>query len=102
MTTHFGDFMTDQQSQKPLVQSSSSDIELGHGLAGAPAAGRRQGEWERGQEKEWECRLRDLQYCICELLIKNQQLRWLLESATNRQWEEFADECDQNITRDSQ
>jgi hypothetical protein len=92
--------MTDQQSQKPLAQSSSSDIEPGNGLAGAPAAGQRQGEWDRGQEKEWECRLRDLQDCICELLIKNQQLRWLLESATNHQCKELADEYDQNIPRD--
>jgi hypothetical protein len=28
--------------------------------------------------EEWQSRLRTLQQCICELLIKNQQLRWAL------------------------
>jgi hypothetical protein len=28
--------------------------------------------------EEWQCRLRSLQQWICELLIENQQLRWIL------------------------
>ena len=84
--------MTDQQRQEPLTQSTPSDLE--------PVQEWRQEKWDQGQEKEWEVRLRSLQQCICELLIKNQQLRWLLESATNHQCREFADEYDQNVARD--
>ena len=41
---------------------------------------------ESGQEREedWRRSLRSLQECICELLIRNQELRMsLLDSATN-------------------
>ena len=41
---------------------------------------------EPGQEREedWRRSLRSLQECICELLIRNQELRMsLLDSATN-------------------
>jgi hypothetical protein len=43
---------------------------------------------EPGQQREedWRRRLRNLQECICGLLIRNQELRMaLLESATNHQ-----------------
>lgn len=43
-------------------------------------------EREAGQE-EWQDRLRSLEQCICELLIKNQQLRAALESATSGEGE---------------
>ena len=42
---------------------------------------------EPGQEREedWRRSLHSLQECICELLIRNQELRMsLLDSATNR------------------
>jgi hypothetical protein len=55
-----------QQRQYPLTQSPPGDIEPAQSL-----------------EKEWEGHLRNLQQCICELLIKNQQLRVSLMSATN-------------------
>lgn len=46
---------------------------------------------EPGQEREedWRRSLRSLQKCICELLIRNQELRLsLLDSATNHpSWE---------------
>ena len=57
-----------EQSQRPLTPSSPSDIK--------PV------QRDQGQEKELEVRLWNLQQCICELVIKNQQLRELLESAT--------------------
>ena len=31
-----------------------------------------------GSQEEWQTRLRSLEQWICELLIKNQQLRWSL------------------------
>jgi hypothetical protein len=38
-------------------------------------------EMARGPE-EWQDKLRSLQQWVCELLIKNQELRMALESAT--------------------
>ena len=70
MNSSTGDFMTNQQLQEFLGQ---------------------QEKWGLGQEIEWEARLSSMRQCICELLIKNQNLRELLESAMNRQRQEFAD-----------
>ena len=41
------------------------------------------------REEDWRRRLHSLQECICELLIRNQELRMMLQdSATNYQsWE---------------
>jgi hypothetical protein len=94
-----GGFMTDQQRQQPLTQSSPSGIEPVQDLASASATGWRQEKCDQGQENEWEARLENLQQLICDLLIKNQQLRWLLEAATNHQCQEFANEYDQNVAR---
>jgi hypothetical protein len=68
--------MTDQQRPELLPQSSSSDI--APSPVRASGAGWQQEKWNEGQEKEWEARLRNLEQYICELLIKNQQLRELL------------------------
>jgi hypothetical protein len=72
-----------QQRQYPLTQSPPGDIEPAQSLACVSAAGWQQQRWRQEQEKEWEGHLRNLQQCICELLIKNQQLRVSLMSATN-------------------
>jgi hypothetical protein len=87
MAIGIGVFVTDKQRQRPFAQSSPGDIEPGRGSA----AGWQQEKWDQGPEKEYDAHLRNLQQYICELLIKNQQLRWLLESATNHQFEEPAD-----------
>jgi hypothetical protein len=76
------EYMTDQLRQEPLTQSSPANVDPAQGLTGA--AGWRQQMWHKKQEKEWEGNLRSLQQCICELLIKNQQLRESLASATNQ------------------
>jgi hypothetical protein len=57
-------------------------------LTNASAAGWWQQQWHKEQEREWENRLSDLRQCICELLIKNQQLRDSLTSATCHQSKE--------------
>jgi hypothetical protein len=59
-------------------------------LTNASAAEWRQQQWHKEQEREWENRLSDLRQCICELLIKNQQLRESLTSATSHQSKESA------------
>ena len=91
--------MTDQERQEPHTQSSSSGTEPVRSLASASAARWWQEHWNQEDEKEYEARLKNLQQWICELLIKNQKLRESLESATNRQCQEFSDEYDQNVAR---
>lgn len=92
--------MTDQQRQETFTLSTLCDMEPVLGLTSASASGwlqeRRGG---RGKEREYEAHLKDLQRYLCELLIKNQQLRELLESATNHRSQESASEYDQNRTR---
>jgi hypothetical protein len=79
-----GDFMN-EQSQRPPIPLSPGDIKPGHSLMSLSGWRQR----DQGQEKELEVRLRNLQQYICELLIKNQQLRELLESATQHQRQEY-------------
>jgi len=35
-------------------------------------------------QEEWQCRLRNLEQCICELLIENQRLRMSLRSTESQ------------------
>lgn len=89
--------MTGHQRQEPLTRSSSKDIEPTSALTSTAGAVSQQSK--PGKETQYEAHLRDLQQYICELLIKNQQLRWLLETATEHQCEDLVDDCDQNFTR---
>jgi hypothetical protein len=79
--------MANRLPQDPLSQSSPADVEWAQGFSSA-AAGWRQQVWHKKQEREWESHLRNLQQCIGELLIKNQQLRESLGSATKQRNQE--------------
>ena len=74
--------MSDQLRHQTLSQPAPSEVEPELGLI-APVAGRQQRLWYQAQQRFREYRLSDLQQYICELLIKNQQLRWSLESERN-------------------
>lgn len=67
--------MAAQLPQTFLIQSPPRNIERAKNLINTSAAGWRQQKWYQQQERQWEGRLDDLQQCIRELLIKNQQLR---------------------------
>ena len=84
--------MTDQLRQETPSESSPRDVEPNWASTSAPAARWRQQKWQQEQEKQWECHLSNLQQCVCELLIKNQQLRESLKSARNRQYQDFENE----------
>jgi hypothetical protein len=86
--------MTDKQRLESLPRSARRDVEIERDLMSASAAGLRLQEWQEEQEGEWESRLSDLQLCICELLMKNQQLRWLLEPEANHRCGELANDSD--------
>jgi hypothetical protein len=92
-----GEIMLDQPSQDSLTRSSPKDIESMRGLTNASLTGEEQ--QEPYQEQEAKSRLSDLQQCICELLIKNQQLRELLNLTTNYLCQECANEYERNLTR---
>lgn len=83
--------MADQLWQDPLTQWSSDVMQPSQRLTGACTSAWQRQKWHLEQERQWEGHLRDLQQCICELLIKNQQLRGSLMSPTNQR-REFADE----------
>jgi hypothetical protein len=80
--------MATQPYQELFVQARANTIEPVQRLRGASVAGLRHEQPRHGLEEEWHERLRSLECCICELLIKNQQLRMALESTTNHQAEE--------------
>ena len=67
--------MAAQLRQTVLAQSPPRNIERAKNLISTSAAVWQQQKWYQQQERQWEGRLNDLQQCICELLIKNQQLR---------------------------
>jgi len=93
-----GVLMTDQQEL--LTKSLPRDVVLAPWLTRDTDAERRQEGSGQGHKSEYEAQLRLLQQYICELLIKNQRLRWSLKAATNHQCEDFPDDHDQNVTRD--
>jgi hypothetical protein len=82
------ELMPAEQRHEPFVQSpagaSITELRLADELsAGLRHAlrGKAQKE-ERGLEAEWQEKLRSLEQWICELLIKNQQLRMSREPTT--------------------
>ena len=76
--------MAAQIRHDALTQPHPRTIQSSQRSASASAAGLRQQKWRQEQEKEWDRHLRKLQQCICDLLIKNQQLRQSLESTIGR------------------
>jgi hypothetical protein len=77
--------MAAQPYQEPFAQAHAGTLEPVQRLRSASVAGRRHEQPDQRVEEQWHERLRSLQRCICELLIKNQQLRMALESTTNHQ-----------------
>ena len=69
--------MSDSQRQPPFVPHSAVVDAAAQPLKGVFDSELQfePPDWE--QEEEWRQRLRSLQECICELLIKNQQLRMM-------------------------
>jgi hypothetical protein len=76
MTDCFGEVMATQQCQDLHAYQLDAAIVSEGQLLSANNAGHLDAIPE-----EWQERLRNLQQCVCELLIKNQQLRMRLELA---------------------
>jgi len=86
MTICIGDVMSTDQRQKPIGKANAGSITPGRRQSRYVDSESQRKELEAGQE-EWQDRLRSLEQWICELLIKNQQLRTALESAAARETE---------------
>ena len=67
--------MAAQLRQDFLTESPPRNTGRAKNLISNSAAEWQQQKWYQQQERQWEGRLNDLQQCICELLIENQQLR---------------------------
>ena len=74
--------MVDRQRQDVPVTASSHTIVAAQHLIRASGIEVKQEHVSEKGEEEWQERVRTLQDFICELLVKNQQLRTALESAT--------------------
>ena len=74
--------MDSEQRQKPYGKAAAgSDTSFEHIASRVVVARRRYEEPAPGRE-EWQDHLRSLEQWVCELLIKNQELRMALQSAT--------------------
>ena len=73
--------MAAQPPQELFEQASRSAISTVQYLTSSPFDSPLHGDPCQSSEEGLQEQLRRLQQCVCELLIKNQQLRMLLESA---------------------
>ena len=80
-TVCIGDVMPAEQRQEPLPQAHSNSIAPVERSASTPIAGFRRERPEAEPAEDSNDRMGSLQQRICELLIKNQQLRMSLELA---------------------
>jgi len=74
--------MADRQRHDVPVTSSPHSIPTAQHLIRSSGMEVKREQASGKGEEEWQERLRALQDCICELLVKNQQLRTELESVT--------------------
>jgi hypothetical protein len=86
MSICIGDVMNTEQSQKPLGKAGAWSITPLQRPASRVIEGPQYEEPTRGTE-EWQKLLNSLQQWVCELLIKNQELRMALELAAAQEKE---------------
>lgn len=67
-----------EQRQEPFTACTARIGSLEHGSSGSSAEVQRREHWEARSDEERQGRIESLQQYVCELLIKNQQLRMAL------------------------
>jgi len=84
-TIRIGDVVTPQRRQDHLAETNSGII--AHRQSTERALAERHGHevWAQGIEQAWHGHLESLQQCLCELLLKNQQLRMALKAVNGAQ-----------------
>ena len=90
VTVRVGNAMATQTRQGHFAQSNSGAFALKHSAERAPAENHSHEEWMQRIEEAWQGHLESLQQCVCELLLKNQQLRMAL-TAANRPGRGYGD-----------
>jgi hypothetical protein len=75
-----GDVMAAQKRQDYFVQTNGGAIAPGQKRSPNERHGHE--EWKQRTEADWQSQLETLQQCVCELLLKNQQLRMELVAAS--------------------
>ena len=68
-----------------ITQMSSGVISPGPRAKGELSERCRHEEWKQQIEEDWQSHFERLQQCVCELLLKNQQLRMALMAADERE-----------------
>ena len=75
VSTRIGDVMAMRKRQQHFVQTNSGVIAPEQRTKRAPVARLGHEEWKQKLEADLRSHLETLQKCVCELLLKNQQLR---------------------------
>jgi len=79
--TRMGDVVATQKRGEPFTEAIHANSAVALPERGAEKTlGERHGheEWKQRTAADWEHHLESLQRCVCELLLKNQQLRMAL------------------------
>jgi len=74
-TIRIGNVIAGQMRQEHFAQSNSGAIALKQATERALPGRHAHEEWMRSIEENWQGHLEMLQQYVCELLLKNQQLR---------------------------
>jgi hypothetical protein len=83
-----GDVMASQKRGEHFTQTTQANsgvILPEHGTKRALSERHGHEEWKQKSEADWQRHLEILQQCVCELLLKNQQLRMSLMAADERE-----------------
>jgi hypothetical protein len=81
VTIRIGNVMASQMRQEHFAHSNSGAIALKQATERVLTERHAHEEWMRRIEEAWQGHLATLQQCVCELLLKNQQLRMALKAA---------------------
>jgi hypothetical protein len=85
VTIRLGDVMATQARREHLAQTNPEAIALGQQTERALTERHGHEAWKQRMEETWQGHLQTLQQCVCELLVKNQQLRMALMAANEPQ-----------------
>ena len=77
-TVRIGDVMATQRRQAHFAQTNSEAIANEQSTDRLHMERHGHDEWTQRIEEAWQGHLETLQQCLCELLLKNQQLRMAL------------------------
>jgi hypothetical protein len=80
-TIRIGDVTANQMGREHLAQTNSGAFALEQSREATLGEGHGHEEWVQRIEGAWQGHLESLQQCVCELLLKNEQLRMELTAA---------------------